>query len=326
MAKRELGPATLAVVQAVDDAVSSAMLVGCSGGPDSLALALAAAVVARSRGLGLRVVVIDHGLQPGSREQAEGVVAQLAERGIQALAMSVLVDTTGEGIEAAARRARYEALSAAAAGDEVVLLGHTLDDQAETVLLGLARGSGTRSLAGMPPGRGRFLRPLLGLRAELTREACREAGLPWWDDPHNAATRFTRVRVRTRVMPTLEAELGPGVAEVLARTARLARADADLLDGLAARERASHPGDELEAGWLAALPEALRHRVLRDWLRERGSGDLGAGHIWAVAALVTDWHGQGDVDVPGARVRRRHGSLRCTPLEASRGSAEAANR
>ena len=326
MAKRELGPATLAMVQAVDEAVSGAMLVGCSGGPDSLALALASAVVARSRGLAHRVVVIDHGLQPGSREQADAVVALLTGRGIPAVAMSVVVANAGEGIEAAARRARYEALTAAASGDEVILLGHTLDDQAETVLLGLARGSGTRSLAGMPAGRGRFVRPLLGLRAGTTREACREAGVAWWDDPHNASTRFTRVRVRTRVMPRLEAELGPGVAEALARTARLARADADLLDGLAARERAAHPGDELDAAWLAALPEALRHRVLRDWLRERGAGDLSATHIWSVAALVTDWHGQGEVDVPGVRVRRRHGSLRCSVRDAGGGHSAAPNR
>lgn len=310
MAQRELGPATLAIVQAIEAMVEGPMLVACSGGSDSLALAAGAAIVARRKDLPLRVIVIDHGLQAESRQVAEDVAAKLADRGIPAQVMSIVVDGNGEGPEAAARRARYEALAAAAQGDEVVLLGHTLDDQAETVLLGLARGSGTRSLAGMPARRGRFVRPLLGVRAETTKQACRELGLDWWTDPHNSATRFARVRVRTKVMPRLEAELGPGVAEALARSADLARADADLLDGLAARELAGQPVGELDCSWLVRLPEALRHRVIRDWLRAQGSGDVGAVHIAAVAALATDWHGQKWVDVPGVRVERRKGVLR----------------
>lgn len=313
MARRALGPATLAVVQAIEAVAKAPLLVGCSGGADSLALAIGASIVARRTGLALRVVVVDHGLQAGSRQVAESVVAQLAEHGVEADAVTVVVDRSADGVEAAARAARYEALSAAAREDELVLLGHTLDDQAETVLLGLARGSGTRSLAGMPARRGRFVRPLLGLRATTTREACRELGLRIWDDPENLAPRYTRVRVRRSVMPVLEAEVGPGVAEALARTARLARADADLLDGLAAREFSAHGGERLEAGWLAGLPDALRHRVLKSWLGERGGRDLGAHHIWAVDALVTDWHGQEAVDVPGARVRRKHDTLRCEP-------------
>ena len=310
MARRELGPATLKIVQAIEAAVDGPMLVACSGGSDSLALAAGAAIAARRRDLPLRVIVIDHGLQDDSREVAERVVATLTDQGIPAQVMSIVVGDTAEGPEAAARRARYEALAAAARQDEVVLLGHTLDDQAETVLLGLARGSGTRSLAGMPARRGRFVRPLLGVRAETTKQACRELGLDWWTDPHNSATRFARVRVRTKVMPRLEAELGPGVAEALARSADLARADADLLDGLAARELAGQPSDELDCSWLARLPEALRHRVLRDWLRAQGAGDVGAVHIASVAALATDWHGQKWVEVPGLRVERRKGVLR----------------
>ncbi len=318
MAKRALGPATLAVVQAVEAVARGPLLVGCSGGADSLALAVGASIAARRNGVGLRVLVVDHGLQEGSREVAEAVVAQLAERDIEALVTTVVVGPAGDGVEAAARAARYEALSAAARDDELVLLGHTLDDQAETVLLGLARGSGTRSLAGMPARRGRFVRPLLGLRAATTREACRELGLRVWDDPENFVTRYARVRVRRAVMPVLEEEVGPGVAEALARTARLARADADLLDGLAAREFEARGGERLDTAWLAGLPDALRHRILKSWLTEHGGRDLAASHVWAVDALVTDWHGQDAVDVPGARVRRKHDTLRCESVTPGR--------
>ena len=190
-----------------------------------------------------------------------------------------------------------------------MLLGHTLDDQAETVLLGLARGSGTRSLAGMPSRRDCFARPLLGLRAATTAAACAELGLSPWVDPHNSADRFTRTRVRERVLPLLEAELGPGVALALARSAELARADADLLDELAAAELASHGADDLDCAWLSGLPPALLSRVLRDWLRGKGAADLSVATITAVTALVTDWHGQRWVEVPGLRVGRDAGRI-----------------
>lgn len=310
MARRSLGPATLQLVQAVDAAVSGPMLIACSGGPDSLALAAAAAVVARRRQLPVRAVVVDHGLQPGSATVASAVVARLEALDVPAEVLKVVVQPDGEGLEAAARRTRYAALEAAAHADELVLLGHTLDDQAETVLLGLARGSGTRSLAGMSPRRGRFVRPLLGLRAQTTRQACAELGLKPWTDPHNAELGFSRVRVRQRVLPVLEAELGPGVAEALARGADLARADADLLDELAAEKLRLHPAGELDCARLDELPPALLGRVLRDWLRAAGGTDLSAANIASVAALVTDWHGQRWVEVPGVRVAREHGRLR----------------
>ena len=309
MARRALGPATLEVVQAVEAVANGPMLVACSGGPDSLALAAAAAVVGARTGHGVRGVVVDHGLQAGSDEVAARVVAVLAGLGLDAVALPVHVDAAGVGIEAAAREARYAGLAAEAAPGEVVLLGHTLDDQAETVLLGLARGSGTRSLAGMPARRDVFVRPLLGVRAATTRAACAELGLTAWTDPHNAEPRFTRTRVRDRVLPVLEAELGPGVALALARSAELARADADLLDDLAAAELAAHGGDELDCDWLARLPPALLTRVLRDWLRGQGAVDLSAAAIAAVAVLVTDWHGQRWVEVPGVRIRRDKGRL-----------------
>jgi tRNA(Ile)-lysidine synthase len=309
MARRALGPATLEVVQAVESMASGPMLVACSGGPDSLALAAAAAVVGIRTGLGVRAAVVDHGLQPGSADIAADVVAMLAGLGMDAVVLRVAVDAAGVGVEAGARAARYAALAGEAAPGEIVLLGHTLDDQAETVLLGLARGSGTRSLAGMPTRRDVFARPLLGLRAATTADACAELGLTAWTDPHNSEGRFTRARVRHRVLPVLEAELGPGVALALARSAELARADADLLDDLAARALAAQGAGELHCDWLEALPPALLSRVLRDWLRASGAVDLSAAGIAAVAGLVTDWHGQLWVEVPGVRIGRDRGRL-----------------
>ncbi len=309
MARRALGPATLEVVQAVEAVADGPMLVACSGGPDSLALAAAAAVVGARTGHGVRAAVVDHGLQAGSADVAARVVAVLAGLGLDAVALRVEVDSAGVGVEAAAREARYARLAAEAAPGEVVLLGHTLDDQAETVLLGLARGSGTRSLAGMPARRDVLVRPLLGVRAATTRAACAELGLDTWTDPHNSEPRFARSRVRHSVLPLLEAELGPGVALALARSAELARADADLLDDLATAELAAHGGGELDCDWLAGLPPALRTRVLRDWLRGHGAVDLSATAIAAVAVLVTGWHGQRWVEVPGVRIRRDKGRL-----------------
>jgi tRNA(Ile)-lysidine synthase len=207
------------------------LVVGCSGGADSLALTLAAAAV---RGPDdVRAVVVDHRLQEGSAERAAATVALLAERGIAARVHAV--DVTGPGgIEAAARRARQTALCAARPhADSPILLGHTLDDQAETVLLGLGRGSGARSLAGMRRWDPPWLRPLLTVRRTTTRAAC--AGLEVWDDPHNADPRFTRVRLRHEVLPLLEDVLSGGVAEALARTAEQLRDDVDALDAVAAQ-------------------------------------------------------------------------------------------
>ncbi len=311
MARRALGPATLQLVQALSNLPSAPLLVACSGGPDSLALAAAAAVLGDRRGTDVRAVVVDHGLQEGSAQVAAGVVEQLATKlSLPAAVVSAVVVANASGPEAAARAARYAALEAAAAGSELVLLGHTLDDQAETVLLGLARGSGPRSLAGMPAVRGRFHRPLLGLRRQVTEAACAELGLVAWIDPHNSEDRFSRVRVRQRVLPMLEAELGPGVAEALARSAALARADADLLDELAAAELGEPAADLLDCARLAQLAPALRSRVLRAWLFTCGAAEVGAAHLAAVTALVTDWHGQRWVEIPGLRVSRSQGSLR----------------
>jgi tRNA(Ile)-lysidine synthase len=214
----------------------------------------------------------------------------------------------GQGLEAAAREVRYAALAEAARRRHAtVLLGHTLDDQAETVLLGLARGSGIRSLAGMATRTGHLLRPLLSLPGDVTRQACAELDLEPWVDPHNQDRRFTRVRVRQTVLPVLEAELGPGVAAALSRTAELARDDADLLDRLAAQ---ADPGtDDLAVDLLGELPPPLRRRLIRRWLARHGAPESGLAHVLAVEALVTAWHGQGPLQLPGLEVARVAGRL-----------------
>ena len=319
MGYRELGPAGLAVVQAVDGALSSQdthLLVACSGGADSLALAFAARYVAIRRYLEYAAIVIDHGLQAGSAEVAAGVRQQLDRLGYQDVTVtSVEVDQAAAvGPEAAARQARYRALDTEArARPATVLLGHTLDDQAETVLLGLARGSGGRSLAGMAPRAGHLLRPFLHLRRAITEQACAELGLEAWQDPHNTDRRFSRVRVRQSVLPTLETELGPGVTEALARTAELLRDDTELLDRLASDAYRTAEGlggtDTLDCAALESQPPALRRRILRLWLLAHGIGDLALRHISAVESLVIDWHGQKSIQVPGATVTRNAGRL-----------------
>ncbi|HET7724725.1 MAG TPA: tRNA lysidine(34) synthetase TilS [Propionibacteriaceae bacterium] len=288
------------------------VLVACSGGADSLALAAAVAFEAsRPDGCPYGLVTVDHGLQPGSAEQAERVAALGYELGFDPVEVVRVEVGTAGGPEAAARTARYRALDALAESlDRFVLLGHTLDDQAETVLLGLARGSGTRSLAGMAQRQGRLLRPLLGVRRADTEAACREAGLEPWSDPHNADPSYSRSRLRA-ALGTLEDVLGPGLPEALARTAELCRADADLLDALAARVLADASQDGgLTATTLQEAHRALRDRAVLTWLRREGVADVSAGHVRAVAELVTGWRGQLGVDVPGARVVREGGLLR----------------
>ena len=288
------------------------VLAACSGGPDSLAMAAALAFVAPRAGLRAGGVTVDHRLQEGSASRAAAVAAALAGLGLEPSRSVAVTVGSGGGPEAAARAARYDVLSAAAAelGAAAVLLGHTLDDQAETVLLGLARGSGARSLAGMPPRRGVFRRPLLGLRRTVTVAACAAAGLEPWDDSHNADRRFARVRVRLDAMPALEAALGPGVAEALARTADQLRADADVLEDISSERAGSD--SPLSAAALAGMPDAVRSRVLRSAALAAGcpAGALTAGHVARLEELVTGWHGQRWIDLPGGvRASRRSGQL-----------------
>lgn len=290
--------------------------VACSGGADSLALASAAVFEGRRRGLRVVGVTVDHDLQPGSAAQAGRVVAQLAELGVdETVSARVQVDaTSGLGPEAAAREARYAVLEEVASrlSVRVVLLGHTMDDQAETVLLGLARGSGGRSLQGMRPAFGVFARPLLGVRRVDTVTACQLEGLTPWDDPHNHDPGFTRVRVRDQVLPVLEAGLGPGVAEALARTAEQLRADTVLLDELTERlfdDARREAG--LDVVVLAAAPPALRHRAVHRAALASGvpASELTRGHVLEVDKLIVAWRGQRWVDLPGHLRALRHDGM-----------------
>jgi tRNA(Ile)-lysidine synthase len=366
------GPA--AAVAALRSAVTAAtadlpdgalVLVGCSGGPDSLALAAATAFVAgrsvRTAGrhgaaplLRAGAVVIDHGLQSGSARIAHDAAVACRDLGLEPVeVVRVSVGACG-GPEAAARDARYAALGAAAdrLGAAAVLLGHTLDDQAESVLLGLARGAGARSLAGMPARRGLLRRPLLGLRRADTLAACAALALEPWHDPTNTpadpAVGPLRSRVRAHVLPVLESALGPGVAQALARTADQLREDADALDALAIvlLDAALAAGDDVGAGLvvggegldagdpdgcvrdanlpaatvlgvtvLAGAPAAVRRRTLRiAAIRSgAGAGSVHRTHVLALDALVTGWHGQGPLDLPGLRATRAYGTLVLQP-------------
>lgn len=308
-------PAVAAIRYAVRPFLDRPVLVACSGGADSLALVAAVAFEAPRRGVPAGLVTVDHGLQPGSAMQARRVAALGYELGLDPVEVVAVTVGTAGGPEAAARAARYPALSGVAdALDRDVLLGHTLDDQAETVLLGLGRGSGPRSIAGMRARTGRLVRPLLGVRRATTAAACAALGLEPWDDPHNHDRSLQRVRLRAEVLPLLEDVLQGGVAEALARTAALLQDDLDAMGWLAQRSGAppaaaglgAEEGAELEVTALAPLPRALRTRALRAWAAGLGAAGLGAVHVAALDALVSDWHGQGPVDLPGGqRVVRR---------------------
>jgi len=320
-------------------ATGGLVLVGFSGGADSLALLAATCFEAPGTGLCAGAVIVDHGMQPGSADVAARAAAQAAGLGAAPVRVERVCVGTRGGPEAAARTVRHAALRRVAdeLGAQCVLLAHTRDDQAETVLLGLARGSGARSLAGMRPVTGRVRRPLLALTRAETRAACAAEHLSWWDDPHNADDAHARARVRHRLLPALEQELGPGIRDALARSADLLRADADALDALAAglleTARAAPAGGltgalsdapgqwsesdvRLQVDVLVAAPAALRHRVLRSAAIAAGcpAGDLAAVHVVAVDRLLTAWHGQRGVDLPGkVRASRSGGSLRLAP-------------
>ena len=297
-----------------DCAAGDLILVAVSGGADSLALAYALSLEAPKLALRVEGVTVDHQLQSQSSVQAEKVVATLATMGIEKTHVIKVDVNITDGLEASARRARYAALDLCAekTGATFVFLGHTRDDQSESVLLGLARGSGARSLSAMALRNGKYVRPLLAITREETLGACAEAQLDPWDDPHNADKAFTRVRVRTDVIPNLEKNLGPGISAALARTASLLRDDADALDQLAETEFALHDPLSLDISRLEKLPKAIRTRVLRLAIYAAGapSGSLSADHITPIEALITEWSGQGASDLPGGvRVSRISGRL-----------------
>lgn len=308
---------------------STAVAVALSGGADSLALTGAALAEAEA----VDALIVDHRLQEGSDEVAAAAAAMALELGCRsARVLPVRVDGGG-GMEAAARRARYAALDEARAG-RPVLLGHTLDDQAETVLLGLAQGSGARSVQGMAPYNEPWGRPLLDIRRETTRRFCADLGVVPYEDPHNSSPEFTRVRLRTEVLPLLEDVLGGRAAVALARTARQLREDNTVLDTLAVdllraagasrpwpypaandaapADPTRSPGGPAAAATdsetahgslccasLATAPAALRRRAIRSWLLAGGAKAVTSKHIHAIDDLVVAWRGQGAVAVGG---------------------------
>ncbi|GAA4814644.1 tRNA lysidine(34) synthetase TilS [Nocardioides caeni] len=297
----------------------STVLVACSGGADSLALLSAAVFEARRREVRVVGATVDHGLQEGSADHAARVIGQMAALGAHETASArVHVDAGGLGPEAAARRARYDVLEQMRAhfGAAVVLLGHTRDDQAETVLLGLTRGSGGRSLAGMRRSSEHYSRPLLDVARADTVAACLAEGIDFWDDPHNSDPGFTRVRVRQRVLPVLEDELGPGVAAALARTADQVRADVEALDALADQAwSALRDPDGLPLRPLHDHHEAVASRVLRLAALDAGATDAELFHVH-VRALVDLAAGDvnGEIQLPGhVTAYRSEGRLRFRP-------------
>ena len=285
------------------------VLVAASGGADSTALAAAVAFEAPRHGVRAGLLTVDHAWSAGSDQRA----ADVAELG-RALGLepSQVVSAPAPRSEGQARDRRREALLAARdrLGAVALLLGHTLDDQAETVLLRLARGSGSRTLAGMAAREGSLRRPLLGLRRSETREFCRVSGLLVWDDPANDDPAFLRSRVRSELLPVLTEVLGPGAVPALARSADLLRDDADALD--AAADRVLDAPDPSDVTVLSGLDRAVRTRVLRRCALRAGcpATDLAAGHVAELDALVTRWHGQGPLSLPGGvSARRRSGRI-----------------
>lgn len=319
-----LTPAIADVRRAVRESFADAqlekedlVLVACSGGADSLALAAASVFEGSKLDLRVGAVIIDHRMQPGSAEVAENTKTILIGLGLNPVLVRPVDVNTDGGPEAAARTARYEALAQVAIelDAKAVLLGHTLNDQAETVLLGLARGSGSRSLNGMAKETGRYLRPLLAIKREITEAFCEDSGLTPWHDPMNQDVAYTRVRVRNNLLPALEAELGPGIAEALARTAEILREDELVLGQLAEVAYAKVASQSPELGQVGigvdefrALPLAIRHRVVALAAAELQtpitSQMLARVHYLAIDELVDNWHGQKTLTLPGIRVER----------------------
>lgn len=289
------------------------IIVAVSGGADSLSLAYALSVEAPKFAIQLQAVTIDHQLQSESGLQALKVIEQMKSLGIETTIEKVSVEIA-DGLEASARKARYAALDSVGTtmNAAAIFLGHTRDDQAESVLLGLARGSGTRSLSGMAVRNGRYIRPLLSITREQTERMCQEVGLIAWSDPHNVDLNFARVRVRLQVIPILEKTIGPGISDALARTAELLRHDADALDAWAAREIGQIDLSDLSCDYLANLPRAIRSRVIRAAIYAAGAptGSISAEHVGSIEALVTAWSGQGAANLPGGvKVERFSGRL-----------------
>ncbi len=293
---------------------NSKVCIGVSGGADSLALAAAAKLESKNFSIDLVAVIVDHGLQANSAEIAEFTKQQLIKLGFEDIFVGRASVQITDGLEASARRARYKVFQQAIEtyGPNTFLLGHTKNDQAEGVLLGLARGSGTKSLSGMQEVSGIFVRPLLGIDRATTEIACHESNIEYWVDPHNSNQDFTRVRVRDNILPLLENDIGPGIVDALARSAKILREDATALDEWAENIFRQVEPMDIEISILATLPVAVRSRVLRMAIYAAGApaGSISAAHLEPIEAFVSDWRGQGHTSLPGGvKVCRISGRL-----------------
>lgn len=292
------------------------VLVALSGGADSLATAAALAFEAPRNGFQAGAVIVDHGLQEQSAEVAAQAAKQAESLGLDPVRVERVTVGDGGGPEAAARAARYDAFFSVMGetGAIRIVLGHTRDDQAETVLLGLARGSGASSLSGMVPDSGTFVRPLLGITRAQTVKFCHDSGITFWSDPHNDDPQYLRVAVRNTILPQLESELGPGVAANLARTAHLLQEDAQALDHLATEllpdiVEFAEGGLSISVAALENNPAAIRNRLLRFAVQKEFGVSLHHVHTLQALKLVTNWRGQQQIDLPGVTAFRRNGRL-----------------
>jgi tRNA(Ile)-lysidine synthase len=270
-------------------------------------------VEGKNHALGITAVIVDHQLQDNSLEIANGTKSKLLDMGISDVAVIPVTVIKRDGLEADARSARYAALDAKAQtlNARAIFLGHNQNDLAESVLLGLTQGSGTKSLAGMASHNGIYIRPFLGITREEVINACQEAGIEYWSDPHNEDERFTRVKIRNRILPLMESLIGPGIKEALARSARIFREDSDALESLTDEIFATIPNPAMiEVALLEKLPTALRKRVMRRAISRLGANRISAEQLDWVDALISDWRGQGPVALPaGVTARRESGRL-----------------
>ena len=278
------------------------ILVGCSGGADSIALVWSASVVCKRLNLNLGVVIVDHQLIAESNQVAENTKKQCAEFGInQIIVKKIKVVLENEGLEAAARKARYKAFEEVIkdTNAKALMLAHTQDDQAETMLMRLTRGSGAKSLSAMSEVSGKYLRPFLHLRKFEIKDALEKEDIKYWNDPANSNSDFLRVKVRNELIPKLIEVLGDSVVEALDRTSMLLKNDNDILDQIALNHYQENR--QLLISKLEDLPSAIRTRVIKLAALDAGvnPGPFSFEHIEAIDALVTNWHGQSHIDLPG---------------------------
>ena len=302
------------LLEGLNLAANELVLAAVSGGGDSIALAAALGFEAPRLNIRAGAAVIDHGLQSNSAEIARVAAESAKALGLEPVVIrSVEVAESGQGLEAAARDARYFEIEKVRkeTGTAWVLLGHNLDDQAESVLLGLTRGSGLRSIAGMQAvdDERKLLRPFLDISRANLRQACQDQGISYWEDPHNQDPKFTRVRIRN-LMLGLEAELGPGVSQALSRTAAVASEAEEFLAAQAqalireAHRATSAKSVSYSVAALAEAPIALRNKAIHLIAQTVGAKDVSRIQVLAVAELISNWHGQKMVQLSGITVER----------------------